>query len=422
MNSIKIYTNEVSIINNLKDTNIEEVNKFPDTKEEITKVKESYTNILYIADLSLMNDKELTNFYLVLGISPKNKESKLDFTTECIILVNTSTELEKFNIINMNKLVVDKSTLLNLITTIKKLAEYIDSSFMLSSFIESFNEEILFYEDIRKMTLSNIKEFLCQKLNNVLLKDKDIKLVIIACSNFLNKSTKDDLHEYIKELNNYSEVDIMELNDTKGEYFEVYCFNNKMDELKVFTNISEIKSNNKLRYVKFNDSLNCNSDVYIIDDEENIDNSMISNIAETGFPIIIATNESSTLNNINAVIPEQYIFKYLTLLEKFYSNKSIITMADYSWVTDFTKGKLVYYKKYEIEDNPKAVEDFKIDIESKKFIGNAILFVMKEDVQTLQEYANTLDEVYPELNISYFMPRKIYGNTECYVQLFVFEE
>jgi len=214
----------------------------------------------------------------------------------------------------------------------------------------------------------------------------------------------------------------VELNDTKEDYVEVYCFNNKMDEIKVFTNISEIENNNELRYVKFNDSLNCSSDVYIIDDEENMDNSIISNKAETGFPIIIATNQSSTLNNINAVIPEQYIFEYLSLLEKFYSNKTIITMADYSWVTDFTRGKLIYYKKYEIEDNPKAVEDFKMDIKSEKFIGNAILFVMKEDVQTLQEYANTLDEVYPELNISCFMPRKIYGNTENYVQLFVFEE
>ncbi len=422
MNSIKIYTNEVSIINNLKDINMEVVNKFPETKEEITKIKEEYANIIYIVALYLMNYKEVNNLYSVLERSAKNEESKLDFTTEGIILMNTSSELEKFDKVNMNKLVSDKSMLLNLITTIKKLAEYVDSSFMLSSFIESFNEEILFYEDMKKMTLSNIKGCLCKKLNDVLLRDKDIKLVIIACSNFLNKSAKDDLHEYIKELNNYSEVDIVELNDTKEDYVEVYCFNNKMDEIKVFTNISEIENNNELRYVKFNDSLNCSSDVYIIDDEENMDNSIISNKAETGFPIIIATNQSSTLNNINAVIPEQYIFEYLSLLEKFYSNKTIITMADYSWVTDFTRGKLIYYKKYEIEDNPKAVEDFKMDIKSEKFIGNAILFVMKEDVQTLQEYANTLDEVYPELNISCFMPRKIYGNTENYVQLFVFEE
>ncbi|WP_097025461.1 hypothetical protein [Clostridium peptidivorans] len=58
MKPIKIYTNEVSIINNLKELNMEVVNKFPETKEEVTKIKEEYANILYSIDLALMDDKK----------------------------------------------------------------------------------------------------------------------------------------------------------------------------------------------------------------------------------------------------------------------------------------------------------------------------------------------------------------------------
>lgn len=61
MRSIKIYTNEVSIINNLKELNMEVVNKFPETKEEVTKIKEEYANILYIINSVLMDDKKVNN-------------------------------------------------------------------------------------------------------------------------------------------------------------------------------------------------------------------------------------------------------------------------------------------------------------------------------------------------------------------------
>lgn len=420
MKPIKVYTNELSIFN-LKDMNFEIINRLPETSDEISKDKEEYENILYFINLQLLSNEELSNFNKILNNGSKTTHFSLSFSTEKLILINDKDNISSFNETCVNNLVVDKEIAVKLIKTMERLASNSEISFMISSFTESLNEEVLFYRKFKSRSISDVKEYLWEELSNDLIKDTDVKIVVITNSTISDKNIHKELYGYIKEVNNYSEIDIIELEETEEDTLEIYCFKNKVEYIGVFTSVRALKEDSELRYIKFNDTFDNNSVVYVLDEENESNNPAIVKNLETGTPLTISINNSANLDDVNAIIPEEYIIEYLKVLELFYSKKVIITMADISWVTDFTKGKLTYYKKKTLNNIKEDIEEFKQQIKSLKLSGNAILFIMKNDLNILNDCATALGQSSPNLNISCFMPREIYGDNEEYIQLFVFQ-
>lgn len=420
MEPIKIYANDVSIFN-LKDNSFEVINRLPETSDELSKDKEAYENILYFINLKLLTDKELSDFSKVVRNSSKTAQFSLSFSTERAILINDNKNITFLDEAGINNLIIDKEMTIKLIKTMKRLASNLDNSFMLSSFVESFNKEVLFYKNFEKKSILDIKGFLSEELNNNLIKDKDVKVVIITNGKITNKNIQKELYKYIKEVNNYSEINIIELGEPEEDNLEIYCFKNKVEHIDVSTSVRALKDYNDLRYIRFNDTFDNNSIIHVLGEgDENNNPATVKNL-ETGFPIVVSTNDNTNLDYVDAIIPEEYILEYLKVLEVFYSKKVIITMADISWVTDFTKGKLTYCKKKILNSIKQDIEEFKQEIESLNLSGNAILFIMKNDLNVLNDFATALDESNPDLKISCFMPREIYGEAENYIQLFVFQ-
>lgn len=420
MKLIKIYTNDSSTFN-IKNTSFEVINRLPETSDELSKDKEAYENILYFINLQLLTDKELSDFSKVVRNSSKTVQVTLSFSTERAILINDNKNIDFFDEANINKLVIDKEMAAKLIKTIERLASNLDNFFMLSSFVESFNKEVLFYKNFEKKSILDIKRFLSKELNNNLIKDKDVKVVIITNGKITNKNIQKELYKYIKEVNNYSEINIIELEEPEEGNLEIYCFRNKVEYIDVSTSVRALKDKNDLRYIRFNDIFDNNSVIYVLGEGDENNNPVIVKNLETGFPIVISTNDNTSLDSVDAIIPEEYILEYLKVLEVFYSKKVIVTMADISWVTDFAKGKLTYYKKKPLNNIKEDIEEFKQEIKTLNLRGNAILFIMKNDLNILNDCATALDESSPNLNISCFMPREIYGDNEEYIQIFVFE-
>ena len=414
MQLIKIFTNDPAIAA-LKSNVFKIAKELPVNYDEIIDTTRQYKHVLYVINPQLLKeaDEVIGTLNGIVEDKIKTKKSRALNSRE-MTLISYSKCLFG-NKMDINELSADLDTIVCIIGTIEKLVSQSDDV-GIRTFIESLNKEVLLKEKLKK--IGDIESYL-KKTKDDRLASQDLKFVIIGNEAILQKNSKQELYLYIKEIYNYAEVESVELIASADECIEVYCFPNKIEYLNVCTTL-DFGDRNDLRYIKIYNTWHDKADIYIFSKTDEVNTHMLADKSPAGLPMAISTNPGIQASAIDAMIPEEYITAYLKMLDVFSSRNLIITMADLALITEVTKGRLIYYKKKTLHNVTKDIEEFKQELKALELGGNAIFFIMEDDLK-IQSFCLTVFENSCEnLGVTWIAPRAIFGEGEKYIELFVF--
>ena len=414
MQLIKIFTNDPTIAA-LKSNAFKIAKELPVDYDEIIDTTRQYKHVLYVINPQLLKeaDEVIGTLKGIVEDTIKTKKSRALNSRE-MTLISYSKCLFG-NKIDINELSADLDTIVCIIGTIEKLVFQSDDV-GIRTFIESLNKEVLLKEKLKK--IGDVESCL-KKTKDDRLASQDLKFVIIGNEAILQKNSKQELYLYIKEIYNYAEVESVELIASADECIEVYCFPNKIEHLNVCTTL-DFEDHNDLRYIKIYNTWHDKADIYIFSKTDEVNTHMLADKSPAGLPMAISTNPGIQANAIDAMIPEEYITAYLKMLDMFSSRNLIITMADLALITEVTKRRLIYYKKKTLHNVTKDIEEFKQELKALELGGNAIFFIMEDDLK-IQSFCLTVFENSCEnLDVTWIAPRAIFGEVEKYIELFVF--
>lgn len=414
MQLIKIFTNDPAIAA-LKSNVFKIAKELPVNYDEIIDTTRQYKHVLYVINPQLLKeaDEVIGTLNGIVEDKIKTKKSRALNSRE-MTLISYSKCLFG-NKMDINELSADLDTIVCIIGTIEKLVSQSDDV-GIRTFIESLNKEVLLKEKLKK--IGDIESYL-KKTKDDRLASQDLKFVIIGNEAILQKNSKQELYLYIKEIYNYAEVESVELIASADECIEVYCFPNKIEHLNVCTTL-DFEDHNDLRYIKIYNTWHDKADIYIFSKTDEVNTHMFANKSLAGLPMEISTNPGIQASAIDAMIPEEYITAYLKMLNMFSSRNLIITMADLALIIEVTKGMLIYYKKKTLHNVTKDIEEFKQELKALELGGNAIFFIMEDDLK-IQSFCLTVFENSCEnLSVTWIAPRAIFGEVEKYIELFVF--
>lgn len=414
MQLIKIFTNDPAIAA-LKSNVFKIAKAHPVDYDEIIDTTRQYKHVLYVVNPQLLKeaDEVIGTLNGIVEDKIKTKKSRALNSRE-MTLISYSKCLFG-NKMDINELSADLDTIVCIIRTIEKLVSQSDD-FGIRTFIESLNKEVLLKEKLKK--IGDVESYL-KKTKDDRLASQDLKFVIIGKGAGLQKNSKEELYLYIKEIYNYADVESIELVASADECIEVYCFPNKIEYLNICTTLG-LKDLDDLRYIKIHNTWYAKADIYIFSKTDEVNTHMFANKSLAGLPMAISTNSRIQASAIDAMIPEEYITAYLKMLDMFSSRNLIITMADLALITEVTKERLIYYKKKTLHNVTKDIEEFKQELKALELGGNAIFFIMEDDLKIQGLCLTVFENSCENLDVTWIAPRAIFGEVEKYIELFVF--
>ena len=414
MQLIKIFTNDPAIAA-LKSNVFKIAKAHPVDYDEIIDTTRQYKHVLYVVNPQLLKeaDEVIGTLNGIVEDKIKTKKSRALNSRE-MTLISYSKCLFG-NKMDINELSADLDTIVCIIGTIEKLVSQSDD-FRIRTFIESLNKEVLLKEKLKK--IGDVESCL-KKTKDDRLASQDLKFVIIGKGAGLQKNSKEELYLYIKEIYNYADVESIELVASADECIEVYCFPNKIEYLNICTTLG-LKDLDDLRYIKIHNTWYAKADIYIFSKTDEVNTHMFANKSLAGLPMAISTNSRIQASAIDAMIPEEYITAYLKMLDMFSSRNLIITMADLALITEVTKERLIYYKKKTLHNVTKDIEEFKQELKALELGGNAIFFIMEDDLKIQGLCLTVFENSCENLDVTWIAPRAIFGEVEKYIELFVF--
>jgi len=127
---------------------------------------------------------------------------------------------------------------------------------------------------------------------------------------------------------------------------------------------------------------------------------------------------------VDAFISQDYIVSYLDLIEKYELEDHGVGMADFNDIKTVTNGSLIEYIKIKLnnDDETEGIEEFKKSFKPAEFNGGVILFVSVKNFKRLSNFADILEDIYPNMDKVIMTPTKRVSHADNYVEVFVFKK
>lgn len=175
--------------------------------------------------------------------------------------------------------------------------------------------------------------------------------------------------------------------------------------LTIMTNIEELLSFQN-QFLKFTmDLVDCGN-IYITDCEDNIPVEIKNQNRDIK---IITCNNSDILNLSDSCIPQNLLPDYLSVLEYFLTDALVITMADWPWLLEATKGTLDCFEVFRVDDDDQYLRELNSHLKKYEDLKSVIVFYMGSDMNIFQNTCGAIIDLIGDDNITAFIPRKIYS-------------